>query len=647
MWVLKYYFDIWNHLNGEIVNDLYDPLATLSDSEKTKVIQLFENTIDQVSFNTEDYRRIKNFLIDWYSSFRTLSTFESQISDPFSLPDSDLDELFRSFGYPYSNKLSLLNNKVNNNKVNFFLDLVNLYKIKGTPESILKVFTYYGISRAQIFEYALKRDPKDPDNHLIFEGIKAAFSGREIPLPTPVKNYELVTYDDPHWFYTEPQLLDAVNKTIINLPSRSPYFSLRVFYDMVGINATMAIINKILTDQFNSWMGTGNVPEQNAFITTFGKFVSFLELYLSMIYIYNSRNKPRNVIPTRYAHYFEDPTDNYDGIMTDYYQLHSFGYYKEFDPISGHEIKKQLDHKHREIELDKWYDNFSQPFDLSFIKTTADVKNILQTINPELLHQLDEIIDIYPFVDLLGPFLNDFQVWVNSYIGSSATNLAFLVLGEEEIVRQLYPVIDFFKPYHARLISLDMALSIEDRLNDSLLLDDPIVEKIVETTWDYASCDGEPCCDDDNECENCDNCGDYNDNVYVDAELRVKRHYSRARYDCGSCYDIGAACDCKPEAIKLTFTDTIKTKFTCRNTLFRDEPYEDISYVEVNGEWQVVRTPIVPPERLLAEEFIETIDYSTDLYYMTTSGGFTDFDCGSCFDSNYANDVCQILIIDH
>ena len=441
--------------------------------------------------------------------------------------------------------------------------------------------------------------------------------------------------------------MTAVDKTVINLPSKSPYFSLRIYYDLVGVNATMAIINKIITDQYDNWFVTQILPEQNAFISTIGSYASFLELYLSMVYIFNSRNKTRTIEPERYAHYFEDPTGNYDQIMTDFYELHVDGYYEEYDPGSGTSIKRKLDREHRELELNKWYANFSRQFTLSFIQQPEDVGIILSQLNPQLKNRLDEIIDIYPFVDLLGPFLYDFQVWITSYLGNTSANLAFLVLGEEEIVRQLSPIIDFFKPYHARLIALDMAFTINDRLNDSILMDDPHVEQIVETTWDYASCDGDPCCDDDNECETCNECGDYEDNVYIDAELRGKRHYSRARYDCGSCYDIGVACDCKPEAIKVTINDIIKTKFTCRNTLYTDEPFETISFVEVGGVWQTIRTPVTPNERLLDEEFVETIDYSTAYNYMISSGGFTQFDCGSCFDSNYGNDVCQILIIDH
>ena len=269
------------------------------------------------------------------------------------------------------------------------------------------------------------------------------------------------------------------------------------------------------------------------------------------------------------------------------------------------------------------------------------------------------MMDVYPFVDLFGPFIGDLQNWIDSYMGGSLSNLSFLILGEAEVKRSLGHIINFFKPYHARMISVDMVMLSEDRLTDSLLLDDHIVEKIVEHTWDYATCDGAPCCPESNEdddCENVEGYGDYNDNVLIDSELRGKRHYARGRYDCGSFYDVGVACDTKPGAYTLTINDTYIDRLTCRNTLFTEEPYEEISFVEdpVTHEWITVRTSIPAIQNYLTTEFIETLQYDfapqgrqDASFYTVSSGGFVDFDDGGCFDSHYGNDVCEILVLDH
>ena len=128
------------------VTTLSDSFKSLIKSEKTVTTTLFENVIDQAAYNSGDYSRIRSFLVDWYTSLKSIATLQKEVSaDLFSLPDSDLDELFRSFGYDHSTDLTFGNGvQLNTNKVNLFFDLVNLYKIKGTPESIIRVLRYYG-----------------------------------------------------------------------------------------------------------------------------------------------------------------------------------------------------------------------------------------------------------------------------------------------------------------------------------------------------------------------------------------------------------------------------------------------------------------------------------------------------------------------
>jgi len=640
MWILKYYFDIWNHLRGNEVKDLYSPLKTLSDSEKTKVLQLFENTIDQQIYDTSDYNRLKNCLIDWYTSLKTVVKTQEKIVDPFSLPDSDLDELFRSFGWNYSKKLSVLSNEINQNKVNFFLDLVNLYKIKGSPEGLMKVLSYHGIPDCEVYEYFIEKNP-DHVNKLIFSGTKAAFTGREIVLPRPVKLYDIVTNDDPHWMYNEEELIYHINHTTkIGTISKSPYFSLKIYYDLINTQSTMAIIARKINDEYYNWKNNNVTPDQTTFISYFGIYTSFTELYLTLLYIFNYRHSPRTHIPERYSFYTDTNPEEYNSIIQTYDKNHRQGLYEYTDPITGETINRKYDRTSRKIKLQEWYDKFSQPFNLDFIKTPEDVEKVLKEMNPSLKSKVDEIIDIYPFVNLYGPFMEDLQTWMISYMGPLVSrNLAYLMLGEEEFTRNLGPLINFFKPYHARLISVDMALKIEDRLTDSTFTEDGKYEKVVENVFDWVTCDGAQCCPDQQEL-----CGD------------ADSHYSRSTYDCGSFYDVGATCDVKENAHKLTITDYPIDKLTCRNTIVTDEPHEQITFVEdpITHKFHTVRTVIEEPERHLLHEFVENENYISmpgiyygETGYMITSGGFPDFDCGGCFDSQYANDICKIIVVNH
>ena len=135
--------DLWKIfevLQEESIPELSEVIKVLAKSEKTKASSLFSKTIDQPVFSTDDYFRLKSFLVDWYASVKTLTSSQTKTSDPFSIPDSHLDELFKSFGYDYSSDLTIGTGvTINKNKVNFFLDLVNLYKIKGTPKAMIKV----------------------------------------------------------------------------------------------------------------------------------------------------------------------------------------------------------------------------------------------------------------------------------------------------------------------------------------------------------------------------------------------------------------------------------------------------------------------------------------------------------------------------
>ena len=134
---------VWNLLKGETVDDLSKSLEAIAKSEQAKSNTFFNTTLDQFAFSSDDYTRLKTFVVDWYASLKSLITTQSQSSDPFSLPDEHLNELFRSFGYPYPTELSVQSNDINTTKVNFFLDLVNLYKIKEDSLMIWHLVGYY------------------------------------------------------------------------------------------------------------------------------------------------------------------------------------------------------------------------------------------------------------------------------------------------------------------------------------------------------------------------------------------------------------------------------------------------------------------------------------------------------------------------
>ncbi len=197
MFTITDFFSIMNYIDSTSVVTLDANTQILAKSEQAISTQLFENTIDQLVYTTSDYRRLRNFLINWYSSHRTIISTQKQVSDIFSMPDTHLDELFKSFGYIFSTKpMPFLT------KANFFLDLVNLYKIKGTPESLVNILEYYGLVDIDLAEYWLELDTHDK---LVFR------SERYLPpgvLDIAFVNipFEDVVQSDPHWILTETNI---------------------------------------------------------------------------------------------------------------------------------------------------------------------------------------------------------------------------------------------------------------------------------------------------------------------------------------------------------------------------------------------------------------------------------------------------------
>ena len=212
--VYDIFWKLFNIAGGGSEPTITKVLDSIVKSDRAKLDQYFTNSIDQIAFDTEDWERLRAYFIDLFTSSRALITNSRIISDPYNLPNDDLDELFRSFGFTESTRLKNFDNNPLESKVRLFLDLVNLYKIKGTPRSILEVLQYYGIPELDIFEFWLQKE--DPST-LAFRGnVIVGTSVNPSPVTLP---YDLLTYGDPHWMMSQQQVLDldAINK--INLPS--------------------------------------------------------------------------------------------------------------------------------------------------------------------------------------------------------------------------------------------------------------------------------------------------------------------------------------------------------------------------------------------------------------------------------------------
>ncbi len=151
-------------------------------------------------------------------------------------------------------------------------------------------------------------------------------------------------------------------------------------------------------------------------------------------------------------------------------------------------------------------------------------------------------------MEILCSLLNDLGEWVRSNISYGFINLGYILCGFDSLVSQMGDVVNFWKPYRARLIPLEM-LEFRSRLTESIIVEDNLDTIDVEPTFhDFLTGDSAPCCGQD-----ATSCFD---------ATTAPQFYSREYYDCGSYHDLGAVTD-MPKELFVEVTDTIHDGLNC------------------------------------------------------------------------------------
>lgn len=564
MFKLEDYWKILAEIQGEDT-DLIDAVKSLAKNEQSVVKKYISNVVDTPAHSSADWTRIKNFLIDWYATHRTIASQQQHISDVYSLPNDQLDELFRSFGYPYS---TLIKDSTSNTppqlKVQFFLDLVNLYKRKGTPQGLLDVFKYYGVSKIDIYEFNLQLEDrlrKNP-NDLIFKGnITVGNSGDKSKLYLP---YRFLTDSDPHWMQSEDDIRYLLANNKINFPSTTPYFAVKPVFDEEAIDTATGMFIRRVQDAHDSWEYNGSPNEktnpvlpQNAVISILGEVTSILTLYLSCIYVFNKE------------FWTGAPADRfvcYDGTNTITSDI-----LDEFNAITNQKITS------REDWNDRWSlykDTFSRPIDQQFLHNHIDAGLVLFNLNPYIKNSLDNLAA--PNLEVLGTLLTDLGEWIRNNINAGFINISYILFGLESFFNQMNKVVDFFKPYRARLIPVEQ-LFFRNRLFNSVVTEDNFDNIEIDlSNFDYVTGNSHPCCTNKNIGD--PGCGDeyfwdgtsyvlishpeqtVPENICLDSTSDL--FYSRETFDCGSYFDIGAATDL-PKNEFVYVEDFIHDRLNC------------------------------------------------------------------------------------
>jgi len=393
--------DFWELVEvagGGTSDNLTRVLDSIVKSDRAKIDTYFTNVIDQLAFNSEDWKRLRAFFIDIYSAHRAIATQASKISDPSNLSNDELDELFRSFGYPHSTILRDFDNNPLVTKLALFLNLVDLYKIKGTPRSILESLQFYGITKLDIYEFWLQ---KETPSSLFFKG--DVITGTSINPGSLDLSYDLLTAGDPHWLLTESQILALDQINDINLPSKTPYFAV---VPIIEFGSETPTFIRIVQDQYEDYKNTGNLPPQNAEVTILGEVTSFLELYLACVYEF------QNLWDVGYK---GDRYLCYDGDSSSPIIIT-----QEYESI----IAPPITRTNTPVKLLEYYDKFTRETPRHFLQNKNDAETILNQMNPALKASLDNLTDSTE--DILRSLLKDLGIWVRNNIGFGFVNACLL-----------------------------------------------------------------------------------------------------------------------------------------------------------------------------------------------------------------------------
>lgn len=448
--IFKYIYQNRNNGGGNDI-EIQDNIKAIALSEYSKSNILFEETIDQIPFTSQDYRKLRSFLINWYASHRALTKIQEDSSELFFMNNENLDELFKSFGYQYSTRISSFETKVN-----FFLDLVNLYKIKGTPASIRRILSYYGMRNVVLTEYFLRLND---DNILMFDPkplLDTYNDNKDLNL-APLYFSDL-TKLDAHWLQTNSDIMQLINDNKISLPSKTPYFGVRPSYEFKSIDPVLTYFSRIISDNIKGFLDDGTLQERDIFVEEINFNISITELYLTCIYCFN---KVYGYTPSTDDNFVINNTN-----ITDDYDL----FKQEYESIIKHTPTSRED---RNQKIHEFADKFTRNLSLSYLNSQDESASLLDTMNPGLREEIDVWENAGRIIEVLPYLVNALNAWLDDNIDVSFPDFTILTLGFEGLL-DIRDAIDFFKPKRSRFLALDVAYEFNNKLFDSVQFEDEV-----------------------------------------------------------------------------------------------------------------------------------------------------------------------------
>ena len=260
----------------------YDKYKIFLKDEKNIVKDFFSNNIQLSTFDSFDVNKFLQFLQDWYISVKTILRQVKEIKDPYLADEDFLDNIIRSLGIHQVDQL------YPGIKPDFSLDIVNLYKKKGTIDSIRRILSYYYLVPNEIFEFWLTKEQSG--YWLVGKSRRCNFVKNTVFDFEQKISLDQVIYQDPHWYYTKSQLDELVKKNKLSLPSLTPYIKVILSRDVNYFVYQYLQVERTCRYIYNYVVNSGDINRYRwLYLEKYNGKLSLLEVVLGYSYLFNIR----------------------------------------------------------------------------------------------------------------------------------------------------------------------------------------------------------------------------------------------------------------------------------------------------------------------------------------------------------------------
>jgi hypothetical protein len=155
-------------------------------------------------------------------------------------------------------------------------------------------------------------------------------------------------------------------------------------------------------------------------------------------------------------------------------------------------LKRPLSRADRITKMSGFTSKFTDSFDNCYLKEFWASRDLLQTINSSLYTDINTMVSVGKKDEILISCMKDLSDWITNYIGGDYSNFSTFGLGADTL-DYVKNIVNFFKPYRARVLTLDSGYVIHNKLFDSITIEDSMLGPNCEMFFvDFDTADSIP-----------------------------------------------------------------------------------------------------------------------------------------------------------